>query len=159
VPPDGRALPRDGQRSPVRHSEDGLGGSEEWDARRGRGGSEPDRCPQHSAEGNPPGKLANPRTGKGTAGRSRPFDPQGQAVLRPPAMLVGCALRREELAVLDVDTIQSREGRWVGADLEGKGRRARTVAIRGWVKQGIDTWMTAAGVAEGVVATSTENLR
>ena len=33
------------------------------------------------------------------------------------AILVGCALRREELAVLDVDTIQLREGRWVLADL------------------------------------------
>ena len=62
------------------------------------------------------------------------------------AMLFGCALRREELAGLDVDTIQLREGRWVLADLEGKGRRVRTVAIPAWVKQGINTWMTAAGV-------------
>ena len=37
------------------------------------------------------------------------------------AMQVGCALRREELAGLDVGTIQLREGRWVLADLEGKG--------------------------------------
>ncbi len=29
------------------------------------------------------------------------------------ALLVGCALRREELACLDVETIQMREGRWV----------------------------------------------
>jgi len=65
------------------------------------------------------------------------------------AMLVGCALRREELAVLDVDTIQLREGRWVLADLEGKGRRVRTVAIPVWVKQGINAWMTAAGVEDG----------
>jgi integrase len=65
------------------------------------------------------------------------------------AMLVGCALRREELAVLDVDTIQLREGRWVLADLEGKGRRIRTVAIPVWVKQGINAWMSAAGVDDG----------
>ena len=65
------------------------------------------------------------------------------------AMLVGCALRREELAALDVDTIQLREGRWVLADLEGKGRRVRTVAIPAWVKQGINTWMSAAGVEDG----------
>ena len=64
-------------------------------------------------------------------------------------MLVGCALRRQELAVLDVDTIQLREGRWVLADLEGKGRRVRTVAIPVWVKQGINAWMTAAGVEDG----------
>ena len=39
------------------------------------------------------------------------------------AMLVGCALCRQELAGLDPETIQSREGRWVLADLEGKGGR------------------------------------
>ena len=41
----------------------------------------------------------------------------------------------------DVETIQQREGRWVLADLEGKGRRIRTVAIPVWVKQGINAWM------------------
>jgi integrase len=50
------------------------------------------------------------------------------------AQLVGCAPRRNELAELDVETIQQREGRWVLADLEGKGRRIRTVAIPIWVK-------------------------
>jgi hypothetical protein len=35
------------------------------------------------------------------------------------ALLVGRALRRNELAELDVATIQQREGRWVLADLEG----------------------------------------
>jgi len=65
------------------------------------------------------------------------------------AILVGCALRRQELAVLDVDTIQLREGRWVLADLEGKGRRVRTVAVPVWVKQGINAWVTAAGVEDG----------
>jgi integrase len=65
------------------------------------------------------------------------------------ALLVGCALRRQELATLDVETIQLREGRWVLADLEGKGRRIRTVAVPVWVKQGINAWMTAAGFEEG----------
>jgi integrase len=65
------------------------------------------------------------------------------------ALLVGCALRRNELAELDVATIQQREGRWVLADLEGKGRRFRTVAIPIWVKQGINAWMTAAGIEDG----------
>jgi integrase len=65
------------------------------------------------------------------------------------ALLVGCALRRNELAELDVETIQQREGRWVLADLEGKGRRIRTVAVPIWVKQGIDAWMTAAGIEDG----------
>jgi len=65
------------------------------------------------------------------------------------ALLVGCALRRQELATLDVETIQLREGRWVLADLEGKGRRIRTVAVPVWVKQGINAWMTAAGIEDG----------
>ena len=65
------------------------------------------------------------------------------------ALLVGCALRRNELAELDVETIQQREGRWVLADLEGKGRRIRTVAIPIWVKKGIDAWMTAAEIKDG----------
>ena len=50
---------------------------------------------------------------------------------------------------MDVETIQLREGRWVLADLEGKGGRIRTVAIPIWVKHGINAWMTAAGIEEG----------
>ncbi len=65
------------------------------------------------------------------------------------ALLIGCALRRQELASLNVETIQLREGRWVLADLEGKGRRVRTVAVPGWVQHGIHDWMTAAGIEEG----------
>jgi len=44
---------------------------------------------------------------------------------------------------------QLREGRWVLADLVGKGRRVRTVAVPLWVKQGINAWMAAAGIEEG----------
>jgi hypothetical protein len=63
--------------------------------------------------------------------------------------LVGCALRRNELAEFDVAIIQQREGRWLLADLEGKVRRIRTVAIPIWVKRGINAWMTAAGIENG----------
>lgn len=65
------------------------------------------------------------------------------------AVLVGCALRRDELATLEVETLQMREGRWVLADLLGKGGRVRTVAVPIWVKQAINAWMTAAGIEEG----------
>ena len=65
------------------------------------------------------------------------------------ALLVGCALRRTELAELEVSTIQLRENRWVRADLEGPGRRIRTVAVPLWVKQGINAWMIAAKIEEG----------
>jgi integrase len=65
------------------------------------------------------------------------------------ALLLGCALRRQELASLDVADIQLREGRWVVADLRGKGGRVRTVAIPLWVKQAIDAWMVAAKIEKG----------
>src|ERR1700677_1973482 len=62
------------------------------------------------------------------------------------ALLVGCALRRRELASLSVEDIQMREGRWVIIDLVGKGGRVRTVAVPIWVKQEIDAWMAAAKI-------------
>ena len=65
------------------------------------------------------------------------------------SLLVGCALRRQELATLDIESIQMREGRWVVADLRGKGGRVRTVAIPLWVKQGINAWMIAAKIEDG----------
>src|SRR5271155_329605 len=65
------------------------------------------------------------------------------------ALLVGCALRRQELSSLYVEEIQMREGRWVIVDLSGKGGRIRTVAVPIWVKQGVEIWMAAAGIGEG----------
>lgn len=38
------------------------------------------------------------------------------------ALLVGCVLRRRELSALDIADIQQRGGRWVIADLRGKGK-------------------------------------
>lgn len=64
------------------------------------------------------------------------------------ALLVGCALRRRELASLTVEDLQMRENRWVIADLRGKGGRVRTVAVPLWVKHGINAWQ-AAGKVEG----------
>ena len=65
------------------------------------------------------------------------------------ALLVGCALRRQELASLKIEDIQLREGRWVIIDLRGKGGRIRTVAVPIWVKQGIDAWIAAAEIDKG----------
>jgi integrase len=65
------------------------------------------------------------------------------------ALLVGCALRRRELASLNIEAIQLREGRWVIIDLRGKGGRRRTVAIPIWVKQGIEAWTAAAEIDKG----------
>ena len=64
-------------------------------------------------------------------------------------LLVGCALRRRELASLDIAEIQLREDRWVIVDLRGKGGRVRTVAVPLWVKHAINAWLAAAQIGEG----------
>ena len=56
------------------------------------------------------------------------------------SVLVYCALRREELARLEMRHIQKREGRWVIADLVGKHGRIRTVAVPIWAKAAVDEW-------------------
>ena len=65
------------------------------------------------------------------------------------SLLVGCALRRRELASLTIEDIQMRENRWVIADLRGKGGRIRTVAVPVWVKLGINAWQAAAKIEGG----------
>ena len=65
------------------------------------------------------------------------------------ALLIGCGLRRGEIANLDFDRIQQREGRWVIVDLEGKGKRIRSVPMPAWAKAALDHWTTAAGITSG----------
>jgi site-specific recombinase XerD len=65
------------------------------------------------------------------------------------AVLLGCGLRRRELAELTVDPLQRREVHWAIVDLVGKGGHIRTVPVPDWVKQTIDEWLVAAGVTTG----------
>jgi integrase len=67
------------------------------------------------------------------------------------AMLFGCGLRRSELAGLEMDDIQTRQGHWAIVDLIGKGGHVRTVPIPLWAKQALDEWASAAGVTKGRV--------
>lgn len=67
------------------------------------------------------------------------------------AMLIGCGLRRGELLRLHVDSIQSREERWVIADLLGKAGHIRTVPIPNWVKTAIEKWIEASGIINGAL--------
>ena len=53
-------------------------------------------------------------------------------------LLIGCGLRRDELANLTFEHLQQREGRWVIVDIVGKGRRVRTVPVPGWAKSLVD---------------------
>jgi integrase len=67
------------------------------------------------------------------------------------AVLLGCGLRRSEVAALTFAHIQLREGRWCIVDLIGKHGRIRTTPMSNWVKVAIDAWTGADAVAEGHV--------
>jgi site-specific recombinase XerC len=56
-------------------------------------------------------------------------------------ILLGCGLRRRELAELTLESFQRREERWVIVDLVGKGRHIRTVPAPYWVKETLDAWL------------------
>lgn len=65
------------------------------------------------------------------------------------AIMIGCGLRREEIAGLMVEDIQMRDDRWVILDLEGKHGRVRTVPMASWVKSLVTAWTNAAGINSG----------
>ena len=64
-------------------------------------------------------------------------------------LLLGCGLRRAEILRLNVQDLSQREGRWVFADMEGKGNRIRTVTVPAAVKARIDQWLEAAELSDG----------
>ncbi|MGD1097867.1 MAG: tyrosine-type recombinase/integrase [Bryobacteraceae bacterium] len=67
------------------------------------------------------------------------------------AVLLGCGLRRSEVAALTFAHVQQRDGRWCIVDLVGKHGRVRTAPMPTWVKAAIDAWTVPAGVADGHV--------
>jgi site-specific recombinase XerD len=67
------------------------------------------------------------------------------------AILLGCGLRRSEVAALTLKHIQQRDNRWCIVDLVGKHGRVRTIPMPTWVKVATDAWTTAANIAEGHV--------
>jgi site-specific recombinase XerD len=67
------------------------------------------------------------------------------------AILLGCGLRRSEVAALTLKHIQQRDNRWCIVDLVGKHGRVRTIPMPTWVKVAIDAWTSAAALAEGHV--------
>lgn len=50
------------------------------------------------------------------------------------AVLLGCGLRRSEVAALTFAHVQQRDGRWCIVDLVGKHGRVRTAPMPAWVK-------------------------
>jgi len=67
------------------------------------------------------------------------------------AVLLGCGLRRAELAAAQVADLQQREEHWVFADLIGKGGHIRTVPIPDWVAESVAVWLSEAAVTDGAV--------
>ena len=81
-------------------------------------------------------------------------DGEGLRSVRDVAMmsiLLGCGLRRSELATLEKEAIQIRQGHWAIVDLVGKGNHVRTVPMPNWVKEAVDRWLKSATVASGRV--------
>ena len=67
------------------------------------------------------------------------------------AILLGCGLRRSEVAALTFGHLQQRDGRWCIVDLIGKHGRIRTTPMPSWVKVAIDAWTSPTGIADGRV--------
>src|ERR1035437_137454 len=67
------------------------------------------------------------------------------------AVLLGCGLRRSEVAALTFAHVQQRDGRWCIVDLIGKHSRVRTAPVPTWVKVTIDAWTSASVVTSGHV--------
>src|SRR5713226_7788703 len=67
------------------------------------------------------------------------------------AVLLGCGLRRSEVAALTLTHVQQRDGRWCIVDLVGKHGRLRTIPMPTWVKVAQDAWTSTSGLADGRV--------
>ena len=107
------------------------------------------RGPEHPAEGNSPGELAHPRAGEGAAGRSRSGHTEGQARLRDPG-----AAGRLRASPTGAGLARCRDDSAAGGPLGARGSRREGKAgangrVPVWVKQGINSWMSAAGIEDG----------
>lgn len=105
----------------------------------------------------PGAKMRGTRTGNWLTTR------QTQALIEAPApnslkgkrdraalaLMVGCGLRREEVAALTFEHIQQREGAWAIIDLRGKGGRVRSVPVPAFVKVAVDIWRISARLEGG----------
>ena len=67
------------------------------------------------------------------------------------AVLLGCGLRRAEVAALSVQDLQQREEHWVFADLVGKGSHIRTVPVPFWIAAAVRNWMAEAKITDGAI--------
>jgi site-specific recombinase XerC len=74
------------------------------------------------------------------------FDQTSLRGVRDYAMvsaLLGCGLRRAELASVTLEHLQRREEHAVFADLVGKGGHVRMVPVPSWVESAVQSWLAA----------------
>jgi len=67
------------------------------------------------------------------------------------ALLLGAGLRRSELAALNLEQIQQRDGRWLIVDLKGKQGRIRSIPITDATHAAILYWTGEAGIQQEAV--------
>jgi integrase len=65
------------------------------------------------------------------------------------SVLLGCGLRRSEVAGLKISDIQRREDQWAIVDLVGKAGHVRTVPVPAWVKSVVDAWAQSVPIVVG----------
>jgi integrase len=63
--------------------------------------------------------------------------------------MLGCGLRRSEVASLRVDHIQKRSHVWVLANVLGKRNKIRTVVLPDWTKTAVDAYLETCGITSG----------
>jgi site-specific recombinase XerD len=76
---------------------------------------------------------------------------QGLRDLALLSLLIGCRIRRQESCDLTFEHLQVRDSRWVILDLQGKGKRIRTVPMPAWTKAAIDTYAQEMGINTGII--------
>lgn len=107
------------------------------------------------------------RTQHGTKGGNWLTLDQARALLNAPdgtirgkrdkavlALLLGCGLRRVELAKLAWDQLKQRDSRWMLIDIKGKGGRIRTIAVPAWTWDSVAAWDNASGRMGGPMVRS-----
>jgi site-specific recombinase XerD len=99
--------------------------------------------------GQPVGNWLTTEEGQQLLGAVRTDTLRGKRDAAMLGLLLGCGLRRSEVANLEIEKIQRRDGHWAIVDLVGKAGHVRTVPVPLWVKAAIDCWISAAGIGEG----------
>lgn len=99
--------------------------------------------------GQPVGNWLTAEEGQQLMGAVRTDTLRGKRDAAMLGLLLGCGLRRSEVADLEIGTIQQRDGHWAVVDLVAKAGHVRTVPMPLWVKSSIDSWTSAANIREG----------